>query len=180
MKKIFLIVFLVAVIAGGAFWHEKHKAAEGAAKPAAEKAAADKPDADDAAGTKVSRDDKGNVVITMDDDTQGDNGINVAKVEAVQLDAEIKGYGHVLDPAPLAALLTELASTQAAYAATSNELARLNTLAAQGNTSARAVQTGEAAARRDQLAVESAKDRLALGWEKPLRNKLIPLVSSSL
>jgi hypothetical protein len=168
VKKIFLILFIVAVIAGGTFWYEKHEAAEGGAKPAAEKAAADKPDADEAAGTKVSRDDKGNVVITMDDDTQGDNGINVAKVEAVQLAAEVKGYGHVLDPAPLAALLTELASAQAAYAATSNELARLNTMAAQGNASARAVQTGEAAARRDQLAVESAKDRLALAWGKAI------------
>ena len=100
----------------------------------------------------------------MDDDTQGDNGINVTKAGAAQYDQEVKGYGHVLDPAPLAALQTELASARAAYIASSNELTRLNTMAAQGNASARAVQTAEAAALRDQLAVESARVRIALGW----------------
>jgi hypothetical protein len=157
VKKLILIVIILAAAAGGVFWF-KHR---GASEPAAAKA-----EEDDSGGTKISRDDKGNVVITMDDETQGDNGINVAKVQATELDQEVKGYGRVVDPAPLAALVMELASAQAAYAATSNELARLNIMAAQGNASARAVQTGEAAARRDQLAVESARDRISLTWGK--------------
>ena len=66
----------------------------------------------------------------------------------------------MLDPAPLAALVTELASAQAAYAASSSELARLKTLEGQGNASARALQTAEAAALRDRLAVQSARERL--------------------
>jgi hypothetical protein len=62
----------------------------------------------------------------------------------------------------LAALMTELASDLAAYAASSNELARLKTLAGGGNASTRALQTAEAAALHDQLAVQSARDRLVL------------------
>jgi hypothetical protein len=158
VKKIILIIIILALIGGGVFWLTKHGGGEGA-KPAAEKT-----DENDSIGTKISRDDQGNAVITMDDDTQGDNGINVAKAEAAQFDREAKGYGRVLDPTPLAGLLTELASARAAYVASSNELARVKILSAQGNASARVVQTAEAAALRDELAVQSAKDRLALGW----------------
>jgi hypothetical protein len=162
VKKVFVVIVIVAVIVGGIFAFKKFGGdADDKAKPAAEKTAAD---SDDSGGTKVSRDDKGNAVVTMDDDTQGENGINVTKAEAARYDQEVKGYGHVLDPAPLAALQTELASARAAYIASSNELARAKTLAEQGNTSARILQTAEAAALRDELAVQSARDRIALGW----------------
>lgn len=167
MKKVILAILMLAAVVGGVFWFKNHRgSAGGEAKPAA-----DQPADDEASGTKVSRDDKGNVVITMDDDTQGDNGINVAKVESAQWDRELKGYGRVLDPAPLAALLNELATDEAAYVASSNELARLKTLAAQGNASERAMQTGEAAALHDRLAVQSAKDRLALAWGKTVAGR---------
>jgi hypothetical protein len=169
VKKIILIVVVLAIIGGGVFyWVKKHPDADDKAKPA-EKAADD-----DDAGTKVSRDDKGNAVISMSDDAQGDNGINVAKAEAAQYDRELKGYGHVLDPAPLAALLNELATSLAAYIASSNELARLKTLSAQGNASARALQTGQAAALHDDLAVQSAKDRIALQWGKAVAEQSDP------
>ena len=84
---------------------------------------------------------------------------------------ELKGYGKVLDPAPLAALVTELAAAQAAYSASSSELARLKTLEGQGNASARALQTAEAAAVRDRLAVQSARERLALSWGKAVADQ---------
>jgi hypothetical protein len=127
--------------------------------PAAEKTAtgeSDKP--------SVSRDEEGNAVVTMSDEMQGDAGIVVANPVAAQLAPELKGYGRVLDPTPLGASMTELALARAAYAASSNELARLNILSAQGNASARALQTAEAAALRDQLAVQSANERLVLSW----------------
>ena len=171
MKKNILIVVVLALVGGGVFyWIKKHPDADDKAK-SAEKAADE-----DNAGTKVSRDDKGNAVITMSDDAQGDNGINVTKVEAAQYDRELKGYGHVLDPAPLAALLNELATSQGAYIASSNELARLKTLSTQGNASARALQTGQAAALHDELAVQSAKDRIALQWGKAVAEQSDPAV----
>src|SRR5438034_5982422 len=111
----------------------------------------------------------------MDDETQGIMGLLVAKPTAAQMSPELKGYGRVLDPGPLVALTTELSSAFAAYGASSNELARLKTLAGQGNASERALQTAQAGAQRDQLAVLSAKDRLALSGGKGLAERNDPI-----
>jgi hypothetical protein len=127
-------------------------------------AAESKPPAEEEAGPKVSRNAQGQVVITMSDEAQGQMGIAVKKTEPSQMSPELKGYGRVLDPAPLVALVNELESARAAYLASSNEFVRLKTLQGQGNASARALQTAEANAMHDQLAIQSAKDRLALSW----------------
>jgi hypothetical protein len=84
---------------------------------------------------------------------------------------EAKGYGRVQDPAPLAALLTELASAQGTYGASSNELSRLKTLEGQGNASARALQTAEAAAVHDLVALQSVRERLLLSWGKAVADQ---------
>ncbi len=172
-RAILLVIFVGAVIGGGVFWLRKRG---DEAKPGAENATAEKPEAKEpeAGGTRTSLDTNGNVVITMDDETQGNIGIKVAKPAAIQLRPELKAYGRVLDPTPLAALMMELAADRAASVASSNELARLKTLAGQGNTSTRALQSGEAAALRDQLAVDSVMDRLALGWGKAMADQKAP------
>ena len=170
MKRAFLVVIFVAAgFAAGVFWMEKHAAAPPAAgeSPAAAPAPAD----EEAAGPQVSRDTNGNVVITMSDEMQGDLGILVKSPAAFQMNPELKGYGRVLDPAPLAALMTELASAVAAYTASSRELTRLKTLEGQGNASARALQTAEAAAARDLVALQSAKERVALSWGKEVADQ---------
>ena len=161
MKKAILFILVGASLGGGGMWLWQHG---DDAKPGDEKPAAEKPAAEESDKASVSRDEDGNAVVAMSDELQGDAGIVVAKPVAAQLAPEVKGYGRVLDPTPLGALMTELASARAAYAASSNELARLNILAAQGNASSRALQTAEAAALRDQLAVQSANERLALSW----------------
>jgi hypothetical protein len=169
-----LLIFVVAVIVGGVFWTKSHSAASTPAAPDA------KP-AEEEAGPKVSRNTNGNVVITMTDEVQGNLGIQVTNPAPCDLSPEVKGYGRVQDPSPLAALMTELATAEAAAVASSNELSRLKTLAPQGNASARAVQTAEAAALRDQLTVQSAKDRLTLSWGKPLtEHKDLPAFIQSL
>ena len=139
-----------------------------ASKAAPEAGAAEKQPAaaEEEAGPHVSRDTNGLVVIAINDEAQGQLGLVVKKPQPFQMSPEIKAYGRVLDPAPLAALLNELAAARAAYIASSNELARLKTLTGQGNASARALQAAEAAALRDQLAAQSASDRLALSWGK--------------
>ncbi len=158
MKQFFLTIILGVALGGGAVWFWQHnKTAETVAeKPAAEEG--DKP--------IVSRDEDGNAVVTMSDELQGDAGIVVANPVAAQIAPELKGYGRVLDPAPLAALLNELASARAAVSASSNELARLKTLAEQGNASPRTLQTAEAAALRDGLATQSVQERLTSSWGK--------------
>jgi hypothetical protein len=130
-------------------------------------AAPDKaPPAEEEAGPHVSRGADGQVIITISDEAQGQLGLVVKKPEPFQMSPEVKAFGRALDPAPLAALLNELAAARAAYTASSNELARLKTLAGQGNASARALQAVEAAAQRDQLSVQSGTDRLSLAWGK--------------
>ncbi len=174
MKRTFLVLILiVAAFAGGVYWKGHQTATEPAAKPADEKAAADEP--------KISRDEEGRVVVKMEDEVQGNIGLLVEKPEAGELNPEVKGFGRVLDPAPLAGLLAELATAQVAYAGTSRELERLKTLSAQGNASDRAVQTAEAAAVHDQIAVQTVKDRLRLGWSAELVDrKDLPALMESL
>jgi len=161
VKRAILFILIGAVLGGGGVWLAKHG---DDTKPGDEKPATEKPADEESDKASVSRDEDGNAVITMSDELQGDAGIVVANPEAAQLAPELKGYGRVLDPIPLGALMTELASARAAYAASSNELVRLNILAGQGNASARALQAAEAAALRDQLAVQSVNDRLTLSW----------------
>ena len=138
-------------------------------KPAAEKKAPEAAEED--AGPQVSRDAKGNAVINISDDAQGDMGLLVKKPEPTQLNAEVKGYGRVVDPTPLVGLISELATARAGYLASSNELARLQTLSGQGNASERALQTAQATAARDQLAMQSAHDKLALAWGRTIADQ---------
>jgi len=161
------VVGLVVVAAGGLLWFKQHHAG---AAPAAGTAEA-KPAAGEAAGRHVTRDAKGNTVIALSPETQKNMGIQVTNPARMQITPEVKGYGRVLDPAPLAALITDLASAQAAHVASSNEFARLKTLEGQGNASARALQAAEAAALRDALAVQAAKDRLALTWGRAVADE---------
>ena len=164
MKRVFLFYTIPAVVLLGAvIWFPYRPG------PIAVAAAESKPAGEEGeAGPQVTRDAKGNVVLTISDEMQGDIGIQVTNPAPLQLSPEKKAYGRVLDPAPLVALANELAGDQAAALASENELARLKTLEGSGNASARALQAAEAAARRDQLAVDSAKDRLALSWGKAL------------
>jgi hypothetical protein len=102
------------------------------------------------------------VVITISDDTRKDIGLQLAKPAAAQFSPEAKGYGRVEDTAALAALVTDLASAEAAYAVSSNELDRVTTLASEGNASGRVLQAAEATATHDRLTVQTARHRLLL------------------
>jgi hypothetical protein len=163
-RAILLVIVLAAGFAGGVLWM-KHREVAASSAPSAEHPAA-APAEKEAAGPKVSRDTNGNAVIALSSKMQKDLGILFKNPTASEMKPELKGYGRVLDPAPLLALMTELASAQAAGTASSNELARLKTLEGQGNASARALQSAEAAAARDQVAVQSARQRLVFSWGK--------------
>ena len=170
MKRAILAILLIAAAIGGGFWW--HQRQVPAAAPAADKPAGE------AGGTHVTHDDQGNTVISMSDEDQGDAGIVLGNPAAGTWSQEIKGYGRVLDTAPLAGLVNELATAQAAAPASALEWERQKTLSAQGNTSARALQAAQAAAQHDQLAIQSARDRIMLGWGAALagRNDLTNFV----
>src|SRR5207302_10482650 len=125
-RAILPVILIVAVIGGGVIWLKTRAAP----KAGDEKSATEKPGGGKSEETHVSlkRDENGRVVVSLDDKTRKNMGLQVAHPAAATFSLELKGYGRALDPAPLAALMTELASAQAAYAASSNELARLKTL----------------------------------------------------
>ena len=124
---------------------------------------AEKPKAEE---SPIKRGTNGEVIVTLDVETQKRIGLKVESPAAAQWQPETKGYGHVLDPAPLASLMAELVTAHVAADTSQRELDRLKTLAEQNNASVRAFQAAEATAKRDQLLVESLRIRLALGWGK--------------
>jgi len=114
--------------------------------------------------SRVSRGTNGEVIVKLDTETQKLMGLQTAALSPIQLYPEVKGYGRVLDPAPLASQVADLAAASAASAASQAELERLKTLASQNNASARALQAGEAAAARDRVQAEAARLKLAGSW----------------
>lgn len=177
MKRTLTILFIAVMTAASVLWltHGGH-AAESDEKEAAKPAAGDEKNK-----TTISHDANGNTVVRMSPDVQKDSGIAASTPAAAQWSAEMKGYGRVLDPTPLIALQNELATDQAAWTGSSNELFRLQTLSEQGNASARSLQAAEAAAAQNRLAVQSAEDRLALTWGVALSGRAdLPALAKSL
>lgn len=135
-------------------------------KPAAADTAADS-----SGQTHISHDTNGNVVITLSDETRKEMGLQLTNPTTAQFSPEAKAYGRVEDTAALAGLVTDLASAEAAYVVSSNELARVKTLESEGNSSARVVQAAEAAATHDRLAVQAARDHLLLASTPALADR---------
>src|SRR5260370_23983284 len=113
-----------------------------------------------AAKTRVTTGTNGEPILTLDTEAQRRIALQAEPLKPARLSPELKGYGRVLDPVPLAALVSELASAKAEGAASQKEFERLNLLNGQKNASDRASQAAEAGARRAEIAVGSARTRL--------------------
>ena len=124
-----------------------------------------------AATARVKPGPNGEGLLRLDEATQQRIALKVERVASAKMTPELQGYGRVLDPAPLAGLAAELAAAQAAAAASQKEFDRLKLLNEQENASARALQAAEAAARRDQILVESLRTRLMSGWGAALAER---------
>lgn len=162
LKRILVLLILVGTVVGLVFASlERSKEPTGVAerqKPVGAK-------------LRVTLGTSGGATVTLDGETQERIALKVESVTPANESRESKGYGRVLDPAPLAALATELASAQAALAASQKDFDRLKLLNAEKNASDRALQVAEAAARRDQILVESEHTRLALAWGKSIAER---------
>ena len=123
------------------------------------------------AKSRVKLGTNGEALVMLDSETQKRIALSVGPVSSTRLEPELKGYGRVLDPAPLAALAVELASAQAALGASQKEFDRLKSLNEEKNASDRALQAAEAAAQRDQILVESVRTRLTLAWGKAVAER---------
>ena len=116
------------------------------------------------AKSRVSVGSNGETIITLDAETQKRIALSVEPAKPATIQPELKGYGRVLDPAPLAALVGEGESAQAALAASQKEFERLRLLNEQKSASDRALQAAEAAARHDQILLAAARARLVSAW----------------
>jgi hypothetical protein len=115
------------------------------------------------AESRVHRGTNGEVSIKLDKQTQARIGLQVATVEPMRLPREIKGYGRIVDPAPLASVLVEQLSAQVSLHASEKEYHRLKDLYGQNqNVSIRALESAEAAMRKDQVLLEAARAKLAM------------------
>lgn len=106
----------------------------------------------------------GQTFLRLDPDARRKAGLTLAPLEAATLKPEVKGFGRVLDPAPLAALVIESAAARAALEAATKEFQRLKLLSQDQNASVRALEIATAAAQQNQIAVEAAQFKLLSGW----------------
>ena len=166
MKKTFLGIIVGLALGGGAMWFYQQKHAGPEAKPEEKKE--EKKEV-----SFVQHGTNGETFLKLDKDTQTRMGLKTAPLAAATLKPEVKGYGRVLDPAPLAALLVEKANAQAALEASTKEFERLKTLAQTQNASARALETAEAAMKRDMVALDSVQPRIVMGWGKADRKSVV-------
>jgi len=164
----YLVVAVVMLLAGCG--HEEEKKAPG------EATSGKAPEAE----SHVKHGTNGEVIVTVEAKLQPTIGLETAPLESAQLSPEMKAYGRVVDPAPLAAIVAELASGEAAAQASEAELKRLKTLAAQNNASERALQAAEAAAVHDLTQIHAARLRLLARWGEAIsqRNDLPDFVES--
>jgi hypothetical protein len=102
--------------------------------------------------------------VKMDAETQKRIGLEITNPVATQWQPEIKAFGRVIDPAMLAAAVADLESSRALAEISGNESARTKILAAQNNVSARALESAQAAAMRDELSFAATRSKFILDW----------------
>mgnify|MGYP001546848431 FL=1 len=99
-------------------------------------------------------------------------GLAFAAPPSVELAPEIKGYGRVLDPTPLAGLVADLRTAQAAANASAQDYARVKQLHDQGeNASQQAVESAQAAMLRDRAQLTAAESHLSLACGRTLSTR---------
>jgi hypothetical protein len=122
-------------------------------------------DADDnAAGTSVKSDSQNVAGVSMDATTQARIGLEIAVPVATQWQPETKAYGVVLDPSKLAGDVADVESARVTAAVSAKEYERQKTLAAQNNSSVRALETAQATTLHDDLALTSSLAKFKADW----------------
>ncbi len=98
-----------------------------------------------------------------------DAGLKFAAPEPTVLAREVKGYGRVLDAAPLVAAAAEIQVAQVTAEASEKESTRTKSLHDAGeNASLQSVETANAAMLRDRAQLDAARARLLSAWGRAL------------
>lgn len=107
----------------------------------------------------------GRVILTLESGIQEKIGLKSEPLAAAELAPQVRAVGRVLDPEPLAALVSEIATARVAVDSSGREFERLKMLNVAGqNASARALETAEAEARKNRLTLEALERRLIGAW----------------
>ena len=125
----------------------------GCSKPAAETPAAAAPEKAEAKAG-----------VTMDAETQERVGLKIESPTATQWQPELRAAGRVADPLVFTAAAADYETARAATLASQSELERTQKLAAQDNASPRVLETAQATAARDALALKSARAKFTAEW----------------
>ncbi|MHB8522579.1 MAG: efflux RND transporter periplasmic adaptor subunit [Limisphaerales bacterium] len=158
-QRIFLLIAAVAVVAvvAALIYSFTRTSRDHAAEAANEQTVSSK--SNTVAGAH------GETLVKLDLDTQKLIGLETAPAAAATEDPEVKAYGSVLDPTPLVERVSDTALTRATLDASHKEYQRVKALFDRDqNASAKALETAEAAMKRDQIAVHTAEARLVAAW----------------
>jgi membrane fusion protein, multidrug efflux system len=164
-----LLTGLAAFAAGAALVFYFVKAAP---KPAGE-AAAEGPAA---TPIKLSQSADGEVVISLDAEMQKRIGLTLANPAPVELQPEIKAYGHVIDPAPLIELLSDFFRAEITFDKAHQEMERAKQLKQDSNISERAFQDAETTYKLDFADVSAIRQKIETQWGPRLAEMTGPIV----
>jgi len=156
MKKVFLgmIAGLLAGGVGAWLFLRHHESGEPEAHKEEKKEA-----------SHVQHGTNGETLLKLDKAAQERAGLKVAALEAAELKPEVKAFGRVLDPAPLAAGVQEMFAADVQLEASKKEAERLKLLHDQNqNVSTRALEMAQAAVARDRIARNAAQLRFTTTW----------------
>jgi hypothetical protein len=129
---------------------------------------------------EISHSSGGEVVVELSRDEQARIGLETEVLTTVTQSQEFTAYGVVLDPAPLAALDAELASTRAALAASRAESERAHLLhSEQQNVSLKDFEIARAKFQADQAQLNLLNQRLADEWGTKI-SSMAPAARASL
>jgi hypothetical protein len=165
VKRAILFIIIGLAVGGDGLWLATHGGGARADADDKKPAADSKPAAaEDENKTTVTHDTNGNVVVGMEDEAQGNAGIVVANPAAAEFSPEVKTYGRVVDPAPIADLMIQLAAAEATFDNAHEELERAKTLKSQNNTSDRALQSALATYKENMAAAMGIRAKIQLAW----------------
>jgi len=164
VKRMFLRVVFVSVVRvmAGCSHSAEEKSVEAPAERAAE--------------SRVSHGSNGETVITLDAETRKSMGLQTASIAATELTPEVKGFGRIVDPTPLAEMLLELRKAQLAFDNSHQELERMKVLRKDNNTSERAFQTAEATCLQNQADVSTVYFKIQKNYGGKVADLVGPMV----
>jgi len=170
MKKLALLLLLVAIGGTAAVLvpflrHQTGSKEHAGGSDEKDKKGAETPGKDE----KDKEEKKEEAVVKLDKEGQERIGLAVQPLQSVKMRPRVVAYGRAMDPAPLAALDSDLVSAIAALDASRAASDRAKTLfESRENVARKAVETAESQFRTDQSRYRALQRRLSLEWGRDI------------